>query len=119
MSNYRNHERFAAVLAHGGVKACKCDMCGKNAGAEYHEIIARNRTQGNEQALELSYSRYICALLCGTCHRGDSHNAQDKGVADALLRKNIRRYGRENVLKAFRAVEELLSFPLDIEFPED
>lgn len=80
---------------------------------EMHEIVSRGRTVNNDEARELSFSRFICSILCRKCHQ----KAHTKEVRTVLLQRNVERYGYYTVRGAFDRVQAAMKTPLDFGIP--
>lgn len=83
------------------IVACRgrCYQCGKLAGRhlEMHEIITRNMTLKNDAAREASFARELVSMLCHDCHE----RANTPNMRTVLLALNIKRFGYEQVDRAF------------------
>lgn len=84
-------------------KSCPCDYCQKQPGTDMHEWISRARTMGNDVARELSFSPYICSIVCQYCHVVTAIVTTYSGL-EILMRRNIEIYGYEKVSTAFFAM---------------
>ena len=93
---YRRVIRRQMMLERGGI----CDMCGKKAAEDVHEICARGMTRRGSDERWASYDKHICSILCRDCH-DKAHSPDGRTV---LFKANIERYGYESVKEAFDAV---------------
>jgi len=87
-----------------------CVLCGAPA-TDLHEIINRGRTLKDSVARELSFADPIVAPLCNTCNLGADNNE----TRLALLKLNVKFYGRMAVEKAIRDVYDAMTVKQSIE----
>src|SRR4051812_42343887 len=79
-----------------------CHLCNLNVGTDMHEIINRAQTHSNQTALRYTFDKRLCSWLCRECHT----KAMTYENESALWTRNIRHYGRQEVLYAIEQVEE-------------
>lgn len=89
-----------------------CHLCNERPGAQMHEIINRNQTQG--AARELSFTETLCSWLCQTCHE----KAATRVNEERLWRRNIETYGVDVVLKDIRSLIKAMGHAPIIYLPE-
>jgi len=109
-STFRQLERSLALQDRGGERWAKCDLCGKNRPTDYHEIVNRGRTMGNEEARQVSYRRTLCAWLCRECH----DKAHTPAIRDTLFFGNMKRYGAGRVSDDFALLEQVVDVRLPV-----
>lgn len=85
--------------------SCPCDYCQKNPGTQMHELINRNRTAGNDEVRKLTFSKFLCSIVCPECHTG-SCVVTTRKARSSLFMRNCDLYGYEMVHDAFKAVPE-------------
>jgi hypothetical protein len=94
----------------GGFFSCSCELCGKAAAVDLHEIV-------NAAVAPRSLVRQYPALLSLLC-RSCNMQAERRANARHLLMLNQRRYGAEAVRQAIAAVAQAirrdLSFYTDL-----
>lgn len=93
-----------------------CDGCDEKHWwheLDLHHIVSRGRTVSNREAREASECKELFALLCPNCHS----KAHQPAIAAILLSKNIKRYGRFAVKRAFMSALKNKSATGGIPFP--
>lgn len=92
-----------------------CHRCMRNVATQQHERINRYQTPERSVARVLSYKATLCNYLCEDCHR----QAEYPDVEMALWEASARIFGKEQVLKDLRTVQDaMLPLPVTIHLPE-
>lgn len=87
------------IYKYGSIdRSCPCDICGKNAATDMHEIINKDRVYEPNVRL-LTEVPELCSLLCQNCHANKA-----AGMKEQLLKKNMEIYGKKAVVDALYAV---------------
>jgi len=90
-----------------------CDICGKPEPTDLHEIVYPILTGGkySPNTTELAKAVYVkenAVMLCHDCNVRIGTGGEWK---TRLLRKNMRRYGNDAVVKAMREIAKHLKIP--------
>lgn len=91
---------------------CWCDMCGEEIATDMHEIVNRNLTVQNDEARELTFSKFLCSMLGKKCHEIAGTN-ESKLI---LIMFNIELYTYDDIFGAFSKLDKNIT--KFINFPE-